>query len=85
MSIQLLVKRSNQLAVLSAKIHPPSDHTCNTTQTFPNYLAMSTLVLLAGLALLTRPALAHGGLANYTVGETWYRGCVLTAPQTYYP
>lgn len=34
------------------------------------------LFLLAGLALLTQPALAHGGLANYTVGETWYRGCV---------
>ncbi|KAG7293990.1 hypothetical protein NEMBOFW57_004051 [Staphylotrichum longicolle] len=32
------------------------------------------LFLLAGLALLTQLALAHGGLANYTVGETWYRG-----------
>ena len=34
------------------------------------------LLLLAGLALLAEPALAHGGLANYTVGDTWYRGCV---------
>ncbi|KAK4121933.1 lytic polysaccharide monooxygenase [Parathielavia appendiculata] len=32
------------------------------------------LLLLAGLTVLTRWALAHGGLANYTVGETWYRG-----------
>ncbi|KAH6847545.1 glycoside hydrolase family 61 protein [Chaetomium sp. MPI-CAGE-AT-0009] len=32
------------------------------------------LQLLAALALLSGPALAHGGLANYTVGETWYRG-----------
>ena len=35
-----------------------------------------TLLLLAGLALLAEPALGHGGLANYTVGDTWYRGCV---------
>jgi hypothetical protein len=36
-----------------------------------------TLLLLAGcFATLTRPAHAHGGLANYTVGDTWYRGCV---------
>ncbi|KAL2174812.1 glycoside hydrolase family 61 protein [Thermothelomyces heterothallicus CBS 202.75] len=32
------------------------------------------LQLLASLALLSVPALAHGGLANYTVGDTWYRG-----------
>ncbi|KAL1838589.1 hypothetical protein VTK73DRAFT_4288 [Phialemonium thermophilum] len=31
-------------------------------------------VVLAVLALLAGPALAHGGLANYTVGDTWYRG-----------
>ncbi|KAK5657445.1 hypothetical protein OQA88_3017 [Cercophora sp. LCS_1] len=32
--------------------------------------------LLAALALMLapRPAAAHGGLANYTVGDTWYRG-----------
>ncbi len=30
--------------------------------------------LLAILAALSGPVLAHGGLANYTVGETWYRG-----------
>ncbi|KAK4233383.1 glycoside hydrolase family 61 protein [Achaetomium macrosporum] len=30
--------------------------------------------LLAWLAILTRLAYAHGGLANYTVGNTWYRG-----------
>lgn len=30
--------------------------------------------LLALLAALSGPVLAHGGLANYTVGETWYRG-----------
>lgn len=34
------------------------------------------MLRLAGLAalLLSGPALAHGGLSNYTVGETWYRG-----------
>ncbi|KAL2151202.1 hypothetical protein VTH82DRAFT_6300 [Thermothelomyces myriococcoides] len=32
------------------------------------------LQLLASLALLSVPAVAHGGLANYTVGDTWYRG-----------
>ena len=26
------------------------------------------------LALLAARALAHGGLNNYTVGDTWYRG-----------
>lgn len=30
--------------------------------------------LLAVLALLRGAAIAHGGLANYTVGPTWYRG-----------
>ena len=35
-----------------------------------------TSLLLAGLALLVAPAVGHGGLANYTVGDTWYRGCV---------
>ena len=34
------------------------------------------LLLLAALATLCPPILAHGGLANYTVGETWYRGYV---------
>ncbi|KAK3346608.1 glycoside hydrolase family 61 protein [Lasiosphaeria hispida] len=37
-------------------------------------MAVILPLLLAGLAALTGPALAHGGLANYTVGETWYRG-----------
>jgi len=34
--------------------------------------------LLAVLATLVavRPTVAHGGLANYTVGDTWYRGYV---------
>jgi hypothetical protein len=36
------------------------------------------LQLLAALALFSGRTLAHGGLANYTVGETWYRGCVQT-------
>ncbi|KAK0611789.1 glycoside hydrolase family 61 protein [Immersiella caudata] len=30
--------------------------------------------LLAALALFSGPVHAHGGLANYTVGDTWYRG-----------
>lgn len=29
---------------------------------------------LSWLALLATRVLAHGGLNNYTVGETWYRG-----------
>lgn len=28
------------------------------------------------LTLLTSRVVGHGGLANYTVGETWYRGLV---------
>ncbi|KAK3385410.1 glycoside hydrolase family 61 protein [Podospora didyma] len=32
------------------------------------------LLLAVLAALLPGPALAHGGIANYTVGETWYRG-----------
>ncbi|KAL2125910.1 hypothetical protein VTI74DRAFT_2273 [Chaetomium olivicolor] len=32
------------------------------------------LFLLAGLAIFAEPAFAHGGLANYTVGDTRYRG-----------
>ncbi|KAL1843999.1 hypothetical protein VTJ49DRAFT_6403 [Mycothermus thermophilus] len=31
-------------------------------------------LLLAGLAAFVRSTFAHGGLANYTVGDTWYRG-----------
>ncbi|KAH8881732.1 glycoside hydrolase family 61 protein [Thozetella sp. PMI_491] len=31
-------------------------------------------LLWAVLAYVSRPVLAHGGLANYTVGDTWYRG-----------
>ncbi|KAK4111745.1 lytic polysaccharide monooxygenase [Canariomyces notabilis] len=34
---------------------------------------MLRLAALAGL-LFSGPVLAHGGLSNYTVGETWYRG-----------
>ncbi|KAL2261150.1 hypothetical protein VTK26DRAFT_4624 [Humicola hyalothermophila] len=30
--------------------------------------------LLAALATISAPVLGHGGLANYTVGDTWYRG-----------
>ena len=37
--------------------------------------------LVAALAMLLRPARAHGGLANYTVGETWYRGYVVRKAQ----
>ncbi|KAK0712843.1 glycoside hydrolase family 61 protein [Lasiosphaeria miniovina] len=36
-------------------------------------MAVIVPLLLAVLAL-SGPALAHGGLANYTVGDTWYRG-----------
>ncbi|KAK4217548.1 glycoside hydrolase family 61 protein [Rhypophila decipiens] len=42
-------------------------------------MAVIVPLLLAFLAILPGPTatvlvLAHGGLANYTVGETWYRG-----------
>ncbi|KAK4154235.1 glycoside hydrolase family 61 protein [Chaetomidium leptoderma] len=39
-----------------------------------------TFLFLASLAVLARRALAHGGLGNYTVGETWYRGYDPSAP-----
>ncbi|KAK3940008.1 glycoside hydrolase family 61 protein [Diplogelasinospora grovesii] len=38
-------------------------------------MAVTVPLLLAVLAAFSVPdVLAHGGLANYTVGETWYRG-----------
>ncbi|KAK0649025.1 glycoside hydrolase family 61 protein [Cercophora newfieldiana] len=37
-------------------------------------MAATLRPLLAALALLAGPVLAHGGLGNYTVGDTWYRG-----------
>jgi hypothetical protein len=37
-------------------------------------MAVILPIVLAVLAALAGPALAHGGLANYTVGDTWYRG-----------
>ncbi|KAK3901081.1 glycoside hydrolase family 61 protein [Staphylotrichum tortipilum] len=39
-------------------------------------------LLLAGLALCAGHAVAHGGLANYTVGDVWYRGI---PPPSYIP
>ena len=39
-------------------------------------MAMKASLVLAALAAVADPALAHGGLANYTVGDTWYRGSV---------
>jgi len=46
-------------------------HVCTTmTVILPPLLAvLATLVAV-------RPTVAHGGLANYTVGDTWYRGYV---------
>ncbi|KAK4187800.1 glycoside hydrolase family 61 protein [Podospora australis] len=35
---------------------------------------MMVPVLLASLAALPELGFAHGGLSNYTVGDTWYRG-----------
>ncbi|KAK3689572.1 glycoside hydrolase family 61 protein [Podospora appendiculata] len=37
-------------------------------------MAVIVPLLLAALAVLSGPVVAHGGLSNYTVGETWYRG-----------
>ncbi|KAK0736032.1 glycoside hydrolase [Apiosordaria backusii] len=37
-------------------------------------MMMVPVLLAAFLAALPGPASAHGGLSNYTVGETWYRG-----------
>jgi hypothetical protein len=31
---------------------------------------------LSILAFVARGVFAHGGLSNYTVGDTWYSGCV---------
>ncbi|KAI1137318.1 glycoside hydrolase family 61 protein [Hypoxylon sp. FL0543] len=35
---------------------------------------MAKQLFLAALVLLASSVAAHGGLANYTVGDTWYRG-----------
>ncbi|KAK4464303.1 glycoside hydrolase family 61 protein [Cladorrhinum samala] len=41
---------------------------------------MLPALLAACLAVLSGPVVAHGGLANYTVGDTWYRGYDPSAP-----
>ncbi|KAK4197376.1 glycoside hydrolase family 61 protein [Triangularia verruculosa] len=42
---------------------------------------MVPVLLAAFLAALPGPAMAHGGLSNYTVGETWYRGYDPSTPE----
>ncbi|RYP66743.1 hypothetical protein DL771_007623 [Monosporascus sp. 5C6A] len=43
-------------------------------------MALATLLIVTGTLLLSFTR-AHGGLANYTVGETWYRGYNPNAPK----